>query len=86
MWWIGGAVVLVGGMIYWINQRPKTFSYKGRAYRRGADGSITYADGSPVPAGERDEASDHWDSTHDSSSSDSSDGGGGDGGGGGGGD
>ncbi len=86
MWWIGGVVVLAGGLVYWLNRRPKTFSYKGRSYTRTSDGGYFHADGLPVPADEREELDDHWESTSESSSgdSDSSDsGGGGDGGGGG---
>jgi hypothetical protein len=85
MLWIGGAVVLVGGLIFWLNRRPRTFDYKGRRYTRRSDGGYVHADGSPVPPSELDEVRDHWESTHANSSSDSSDGGGdGDGGGGGG--
>ena len=89
MWLIGGAVVLAGGVIFWLSRRPKTFRYKGKSYTRNSDGSYVHADGSPVVGIEHDEVRDHWESTQESSNSDSSDGGsdggGGDGGGGGGG-
>jgi hypothetical protein len=39
MWLIGGAVVLAGGVIFWLSRRPKTFRYKGKSYTRHGDGS-----------------------------------------------
>ena len=82
MWLILTGVVLGGGLVFWLNRRPKTFSYRGKKYTRHADGSYTSSDGGYVSSEERRELDKHWDSTHDSSSSDSSDGGSSDGGGG----
>ncbi|HEX8401951.1 MAG TPA: hypothetical protein VF628_09635 [Allosphingosinicella sp.] len=83
LWLIVGGGIAVAGLLAWNARRPKNFSYRGRAYTRHGDGSFTYAGGGTIERDERQEVSDYWDGTHDSSSSDGGDGGGGDGGGGG---
>lgn len=82
-WLIGAAVVLGGVLLYGMIKNPGEFSYRGRRYRRQADGGFTYADGTTIAdSKERAEVEAHWNNSQSSSDSDAGDGGG-DGGGGG---
>ena len=83
MGWLIAAAVILGGALLATQIGKKGFSFRGRRYRRHADGSFTYVDGSSIAdEQERAEVEAHWnDSQSDSGSSDGD--GGGDGGGGG---
>lgn len=83
MGWLIGAAVVLGGVLLFTQAGKRGFNYRGRRYRRQADGSFTYVDGSPIPdAKERTEVEAHWNDSTSSSGSGDGDGGG-DGGGGG---